>query len=421
MKRETGTYLTGLLAAALALALAVVGPSRSQMMEGVAAIVNDDVITTYDVEQRMRLLLASSNVQPTQELMQRIQAEAIRSLIDERLQLQEAAEYEIAVTDEDVAQELDNLAARNNASAAAIEQDLARRGVDIDTLEQQLRAELAWQILVNGRFRPLVRVSDNQIDQALERMATNADKPSYRIAEILIEPRSQSEAQQALQFIAQQLNQGVPFQQLAQQISRAPSAVDGGEVGWVRAGELRNEEIERALEGMNPGDIRPVETREGIYFMLLLDRRRGVELERLELNQIFVPYGANAGDGAFEQASQQLTRGTRRVRNCEDIQEAAERIDGAIFQDLGLLPPSDLNAELRDKVINLNVGQITEPISLPSGAAIVMLCSRQDMATDAMPSREDIENRLLDQQLALYSRRYLRSLLDQATIETRTQ
>lgn len=396
-------------------------PGRAQMVEGVVTIVNDEVITSYDVEQRMLLLLASANVQPTEELMAQVQAQAIRSLIEERVQLQEAAEWEITVSDEEVFGQLQGLAQRNNVSVDAIARDLATRGVGLATLEQQLRAELAWRILVNGRYRQQVRVSDNQIQLALEQMAANADKPSYRIAEILIEPRNPTEAEQALRAIGGALSQGVPFQAIARQVSTAPSAVDGGEVGWVRAGEMRHSEIDAELEGMRSGEVRAVETRDGIYFILLLDRRSGVELKRLELHQVLMPFGADRGPETAAAYSQDLERIMRRARGCDDIDRAASRMDGAISQGLGLLAPSDIPAQFREEVVALEPGESTPPLQLATGVAVWTLCSRQDMAADAMPSRDEIENQLIDQQMALYSRRYLQSLLDSATIETRSQ
>lgn len=416
-------HIRTLAFAIIALCAGVVSLStaRAQLVEGVAAVVNDEVITTYDVEQRMRLLLASTNVRPTEDLLAQVQTQAVRSLIDEQVQLQAAAGFEIVISDAEVAQQLERIARMNNVSADAIARDLASRGVDLLTLEQQMRAEIAWDYLVNGRYRSQVRVSDNQIDLALERMAVNADKPSYRIAEILIEPRNQNEAQQAVQFISQQLSQGAPFQALAQQISSAPSAVDGGEVGWVRSGELRHEEIERTLSRMRAGEVQAVETRDGIYFILLLDKRSGVELQRLDLHQVLIPFGTERGPEVIDKYTTQLTRGLRRVRDCDDIDRAAEKIDGAIAQDLGLLAPSEIPNAVRAEVTALQAGERTAPLTLATGVAVWTLCGRQDIAADAMPSREDIENTLVDQQMALYSRRYLRSLLDQATIETRNQ
>ncbi len=406
---------------AVALISVIALPARAQLMEGVAAIVNDEVITTYDLEQRARLRLLAAEGPLTPEFQQRVYMEALRTLINERIQLQEAREWEVEVDDEQVAAGIANLARSNNMSAESIVLDLAQRGINVATLEQQLRAAIAFDILVDGRFRSRVRVSDDQIDHEMQRMAANADKPSYHYAEILIPPLSQQETQQAIQIIGQQLNRGVRFSDLARQISAAPSRVTGGEVGIVRAGQVRIAEIEEALAGMEPGTIRPVQTREGVYVILLIDKRQGVELERLRLSQIFLPYGANTGEDRFEQAADQLNRVRRRIRSCDDVEEARERIEGAISPSLGLVSPSELFTDARLAVSDLRPGDTSEPVNLPTGAAIFTLCERLDMAPEMMPSREDVENDLLNQQLALYEQRYLRDLVDAATIETRAQ
>ncbi len=402
---------------------AAVAPVRAQTVDGVAAVVNDEVITTYDVLQRVRLILTSSGVQATPELIQRVQAQALRGLIDERIQLQEAAEYEIQVTPEEVAQALERLARQNNMTADVIARDLAQVGVSVETLEDQLRAEIAWQALMSGLYGSRVRVSDDQISQALERIATNAEKNRYLISEILIEPQLTAggdQTRQVIQFVYEQLQQtqGQGFPQLARQFSAAASAVNGGDVGWVRSGELRHSEIERELGRMRPGAISPpIETRDGYFIILLRDAQRGSELERVHLRQVLLPAGPSGGDEAAME--EKLQSALRRVRDCDDMERVTRQLPEAIVSDLGMVKPSDLAANVRDAVAAMEPGETTEPMVMRAGAVALTLCERQSMAAEALPSRAEIENQLRDQQLSLLSRRYLRNLLETATIETR--
>src|SRR5262245_20783675 len=108
--------------AAAAIAAALVGaasPAVAQYAEGVAAVVNDQVISSFDVRQRATLLLVSAGIQSTPEMMQRAQAQALRDLIDERLQLQETrGQYEITVDQADIDRRLADIARQNNTDLA---------------------------------------------------------------------------------------------------------------------------------------------------------------------------------------------------------------------------------------------------------------------------------------------------------------
>ncbi len=404
--------LAGLLAA----------PAWGQAVEGVAAIVNDEVISTYDVRQRMRLILATTGVRPTEELLLRVQEQALNSLIDERLQLQQAAEYEIEIDQAEIDNAMADLARQNNIAPSEIRESLAQAGVDARTLEDQLRAEIAWQILVSGRYRQRVRVSNDQINQMLERLADSSSKPQFLISEILIAPElgeTEAELSTRVGAVLAQLAQGAAFPAVARQVSAAASAIDGGDVGWVRAGEIKPE-IENELLVMQPGNISdPIVTQDGVYIVALRDTRSASDPERVTLRQVFSPVDAAGGGDAIAEAERTLERAKRGVRGCGELDGITARAEGAVVSDLGSIAPSDLAPEFRRAVDALRPGDISGPIRVPAGVVMLALCARDRTGGANLPSRDQIEARLLDQQLSQASRRWLRDLRRDATIETR--
>jgi peptidyl-prolyl cis-trans isomerase SurA len=393
-------------------------PAAAQAVEGVAAIVNDDVISTYDVRQRMRLILATTGVRPTEELLLRIQEQALNSLINERLQLQQAEEYEIEVDQAEIDNAMADLAEQNNISPDEIRTSLQQAGVDPSTLEDQLRADIAWQIMVNGRYRPRVRVSNDQINQMLERYADSASKAQFLISEILIEPtpdESPDQLSARVQSVVDQLATG-EFPAIARQVSAAASAYDGGDVGWVRAGELKPE-IEARLVTMQPGAIsQPIETQDGYYIIALRDTRSGSDPERVGLQQVVAPVPAGSDVAEVERS---LARAARGFEGCEDMNRISNRAPEATVNDLGVMAPSDLAPEFRAAVAAMSPGQISAPIRTVNGVVMLALCSRDRTAGADMPSREQIEARLMEEQLAQAARRWLRDLRRDATIETK--
>jgi peptidyl-prolyl cis-trans isomerase SurA len=401
-----------------ALLLTAAAPAGAQAVEGVAAIVNDEVISTYDVRQRMRLILASTGIRPTEELLLRIQEQALNTLIDERLQLQQAEEFEITVDQAEIDSAMADLAEQNNVSSDEIRAELARAGVDPTTLEDQLRAEIAWQIMVNGRYRPRVRVSNDQINQMLERIAESSSKPSYLISEILIEPTAEETRDETLarvQAIVDQLATG-EFPAIARQFSAAASAIDGGDVSWVRSGEIKPE-IEARLVTMQPGTIsQPIETQDGFYIIALRETQSAVDPERVTLQQISAPVPAGGDVAEVERA---LIRAARGYEGCEDLSRISDRAPEVTIADLGSMAPSELAQNYRDAVAALRPGELSAPMQSGGGVVMLALCARDRISGDELPSREQVENRLLDQQLTQAGRRWLRDLRRDATIETR--
>ena len=138
--------------AAAALAVAMLGlaaPVNAQNAEGVAAVVNDKVISTFDVRQRATMLLLFANLQPTPEMLERARAQALRDLVDEQLQLEEAARYEVTVSGDTIDRRMTEMATRAETTLDGLTSNLARAGVSVGTLRTQIRAEIAWQRLIS--------------------------------------------------------------------------------------------------------------------------------------------------------------------------------------------------------------------------------------------------------------------------------
>lgn len=396
-------------------------PARAEVMEFAAATVNDEPITNFDVIQRMRLILVSTGVQPTPELFQRVRAQALRALIDETVQLQEAKKFpELGNIDQArIDAEIDRIAKQNSVTRAEIEKDLAAAGVNISTLERQLRAEIAWADLINGRYRARTRISSDQIDEALERLAANASKPQYLVSEILIEPpsgASQAAIRGALDAVYGQLQAGAPFPAVARQFSAASSAIQGGDVGWVLAGELRPE-VEKVISTLNPGQISPpIETADGFYIMALRERRSAANVERLELKQIVTPFDKDATEDQIKGLERAMAGRRDDIKSCAQVEKVAGRIDGATASDLGVVAIGDLAAPFQSALEGLEPGRATAPVRTANAVVMLAVCGRR-LEGAGIPSREEIEDRLLGQQLSSYSRRYLRDLRNTATIE----
>jgi len=402
-------------------------PAPASELDGVvAAIVNDEVITVYDLRQRTLLLIVTAGVPPTRENLPQVQQEALRSLIDEALQLQELQRTEkqqkftIIAEDKDVNEALASLAADNNSTAEELSAQFARMGLDVGTLKNQLRVQISWQRLVSGRYGNRVRIGDSQISMTMQRLKAGALQPQYQLSEIFIDAARTGGMREAFggaQQLIAQMQQGAPFPAVARQFSGAPSAANGGDMGWISAAELQPE-LYQAVEQMQPGQLSaPIQVGDGVYILALRSKRAGGGQTLITLKQAAVRLAKDAPDSDVQAARQTLAALRATAPDCGSLESKAAAIPGVIAGDLGESGLNDLGPDFRQASEGLDVGQLSEPVRTEVGLHLVMVCGRRQQEA-RLPSKAEVESRLYGQQLAMLGRRYLRDLRNSATIET---
>ena len=432
-------YLTGPLARSATLACAMLAVSAAPqalaqepaapagISESVAAVVNDDIVSTYDLAQRMRLLIATSGVQPTQENMAQFQREALVSLVDERLQFQELRRVEreqkidVLADDSEINEEIDDMAKSNNMSRDHFFQFLNQRGIGPDTLRQQLRAQISWARWIRGRYGSRLRIGEDQIIAAQTRMAAQAAKPQYNIGEVLIDASRVGGMQQAMagaQQLVSQLQQGAPFPTVARQFSALPTAANGGDAGWISAGEA-SPEVDAVLEQMRPGQLsQPIQVKDGVYILYLKEKRAGGTASLVNLKQAAVALAQDAKPEDEAAAREKLVALKPQITDCATLDIAAAKVPGVIAGDLGEAEVNDLAPQFQEAAGKLKVGEVSDPIRTAAGLHLVAVCGRRS-ASAAQADKQQIEQRLFSQQLSMVARRYMRDLRNSATIETK--
>jgi len=383
---------------------------------GIAAIVNDDIVTSHDLRQRILFIMATTGAERDERTLARIQQQALRNLVDEHLQMQESQKYEQSISDEEVNQNVGRLIGRNGLDPNDVVARLAQAGVSIETLRDQVRSEIAWQRIVNGLYGSRIRISDAQIDETLNRLTANVDKPSFRVAEIYIEGTPEiggmEGALEGAKAMIQQLSDGAPFPLLAQQFSSAASAAKGGDIGWVREGELRSE-LDSVIKVMEAGNVsKPIQVPGGYYVVALVEKKVSKADTLYKLKQV------NILDVEPEDAKNRLIALRDTLTSCDTLSDDVSTLDGVAQADMGELKASELAPQIIETLEKTDVGALSDPIERPNGAASILVCSRQATGED-IPTRDDVENRLMDQQLAQASRRALRDIRRQATIVVR--
>jgi peptidyl-prolyl cis-trans isomerase SurA len=402
--------------------------TREEFNQGVAAVVNDDIVSTYDLRQRMLLLLVTSGVQPTNENVAAIEKEALRSLIDEHLELQEIRtvqkkqkDLHIEPTAKEIDDEVKDMAQQSGVQVPQLLGTLRSAGVDPATLRQQISTQMAWRRYMGGRFGSSIRIGDEQIAAAEQRLVASSQKPQYLVSEIFIDASRVGGPDQAMEGARQlegQIKQGAPFAAVARQFSGVATAANGGDAGWLISGDIQPV-LETVLANMRPGQLSPpVPTATGVYLLLLRDKRSGAGSTLVSLKQAAIKLSKDATPDQVTEAATKLEAVKRQFKGCSDFDAVAAKFPGVAEGDLGETDLGELRPTFREVVEGIKVNEVGGPVRTDAGLHLIALCAKRAAGAHA-PTRDDLENRLYGEQLSMVARRFLRDLRNSATIESR--
>lgn len=245
--------------------------------EGIAVVVNDNVITYSDINDRLKLIMQSSGMPNTAELRQRLAPQITSMLIEEQLKIQEASNLDIQVDQEQVDQGFANIAQQNNIPPEQFKAMLKNSNINLSTLYDQIRAEIAWGNVVAAKIRPRVDVTEADVDGELALLQNRIGETEYLISEIFLtvdDPAQDMQIRQSAMKIFNQLQQKPEsFPAMARQFSNAAGAAQGGDLGWVEGSQL-NEELRTAIAKTAVGSItQPIKSVSGYHILLLRNKR----------------------------------------------------------------------------------------------------------------------------------------------------
>ena len=399
-------------------------PAAAQTI-GIEAVVNEEVISALDVENRLRLNLMSANLPDNDETRDRLKPQILQSLVNEKLQMQEARRLNIPVGDGEVEEAERLLEAQNDLPEGGLGEFLRSRGLEKSTLMTRIRAEIAWRKVIRQRILPRIDVGDEEVEEVHARLQSRRGLQQRLVSEIYLAVdtpgRSEDVRRLALRLVGQ-LRNGSPFAAVARQFSHGATARLGGDIGWIGEGELPDE-LDRALVGLSAGDVsEPVRVPGGYHILHVRDQRRAGEASaldvRVDLKEILIPLSPSASQRTVQARLATARRIGKGVRGCDAFDAYGRDLDVGRSGDLGAVRLGDVPRNIRDAIGGLAVGQASEPLRMDEGIRILMVCGRT-APTAAPPSRDAIRERLGRQQLEMMARRYLRDLRRGAVIETR--
>ena len=398
--------------------------SRDPNNRAPTAIVNGQVITETDVQQRMALVLAASRNQMSPDELKMLQAQVLSNLIDETLQIQEAKAQEIEVTRDDVERSYARVAAQNfGGNPTGMDDYLNGVGSSPASLKRQIEGEMAWDRLLQRNISPFINVSEEEVNEVLKRLEESRGTEEYRVGEIYLSasPENQQAVFANAQRIVDQLRQGGSFVGYARQFSEASTAAVGGDLGFVRSAQVPAE-LAEVVGQMQTGQlVGPVQVPGGFSIVYLIDKRQVLMADQrdsvLSLKQISISFGEETTAEIAQQKVESFTQGLTAIQGCETADTVAAQIGADVVTNDRVVVRS-LPDALQPLVLDLQVGQMTQPFgSIEDGVRVLMLCRREAPKSEGGPTFDQLMGQLEEERIQKRAQRYLRDLRNDAYIE----
>ena len=332
------------------------------------------------------------------------------------------------VSDQEIATAINEIEQRNSMAKGALNGSLGNAGVGLRTLIDQVRVQLGWTRVLRQELGTRAEISDADIADQVKVFEASAGQPEYRVGEIFLpvdEPGKQGDTLRFADTIIAQLRRGAPFPVMAAQFSQSQTALQGGDLGWVRSAQL-DPPVAAIVSQMPDGAVsNPVAVAGGVTIVQMRGKRQlGRDQSTVvDLRQAFIPFtGALNPQAPTDQQRKAVeqAKALGSIRSCPEMEAANTRLGNARPSNPGEIRLEQLgSAPLRALVAGLQPGTASKPVISNEGVAVIILCSRENKTT-AAPSKEEISARLLNERVELVARQLQRDLRRRATLEERS-
>ncbi|TCS38313.1 periplasmic chaperone for outer membrane proteins SurA [Paucimonas lemoignei] len=428
-----------------ALASVPAAPARIRTVDSIVAVVNKDVITQKELDERTEAIVSriasqgqNGNLPPRAE----IQRQVLERMIVETAQLQLAKEMNIQVDDMMLDRAVARIAEQNRMSLQEFRNQLETQGMPFAKFREEIRNEIIMQRLREREVDNKIQISESEIENYLaEEAGAGHSQQEWNVAQILVRipenasPEQIEQRRQRAEQLLQQLKSGADFAKLAAASSDADEALKGGELGWRTQDRLPQLFVD-ALGNLQPGEVAPlVKSANGFHILKLVGKR--------------TPSVVRAGNNAAAPATITQTHARHILIKVNQIvssldaqrklQDLKQRLDNkaATFEelarsysndltaskggDLGWIYPGDTVPEFERAMNALEPGQISEPIESPFGFHLIQVLERKNEDVSQERKRLVARQALRERKLEEATQEWLRQLRDRAYVEYRNE
>lgn len=385
--------------------------------DGIIAIVNGDIVTAIDLEERLNLALSSLGSTIDEKSKSKLRAEILREMIDEKLKIQHANKFAPKggwVSKEVINHAFDNLARSNGLSSQEFTDLLKSKRVKKEVLLDQISADLSWVEYIKARFGRRSNIPSYETKKTLAEVREKLMKEAFYISRMFfpfsdsIDEKSVFEHVSNLYHI---LINGADFANVARQFSKSSDAVNGGELGWVFEGQLSSVEI-NALKDMRVGSYKIVKNNKGYVILHLKDKKtEGLRTyTSLKFVQVVLPFGKEKPPQEhIDEALAYINVMKKTSKNCTEFIKKVKETGfiGVSDPTSGVL--ETMQPKFKQAIAKVPIGGISEAVVFDAGILVICLLDKKNN-TVKEPTEDDIKSQKIDDRMNSAARNELNYL-----------
>jgi peptidyl-prolyl cis-trans isomerase SurA len=406
---------------------------RVTLLDRIVAVVNSQVITRHDLNDRLTIALKQLQQQgtpaPPRENLER---QVLERMILMNVQLQYARDTGLRIDDGQLDKAIERIASDNQLTLPQLRSALEKDGVTFAKFRGDIREEMIIARLREREVDNKIVVTDGEIDNLLKMETSRQGKADeFNLSHILVRVPEQASPDQLQERRAraeqalEQIKAGVDFRQVAATISDAPDAIQGGAMGWREMDRLPAIFVE-ALQPLAPGQVSPVLRSPNGFHIVRVNDRRGQNapliVTQTHARHILIKTSEIVSE---KEALERIEKLKERVDNNANFAEIArlqsEDSSASRGGDLGWLSPGDTVPEFEKAMDAVKIGQISPPVKTPFGWHLIEVLERrrQDMSSEQqrLRARQALRAQKSDEAY----QEWVRQLRDKAFVEIRLE
>ena len=391
---------------------------------GIVAIVNDEPITFMDLSNRMQLIIVSSNLSDNSETREKLYGQILQSLINEKLQAQEAKKLSISITTQEVDNNIKFIEKNNNMEERTLIDTLYKNGVPKSALPSRILANIILEKLLQKVIQPKVIITDNEIENEYNNYLSNEGKYEYKLSEIIFNYTNLSKNTDIM-LIAKQIRKKIikenNFDVIAKRINENGTGKFKKDDNW----RLKNNINTTAYDFIKDLKINGVSEllllNTGISIVKVDNKRKIIipdlssTVEDISIIVFDLPINKNRTNSLLEE----IRNKTINIKSCNELSELAKTEANMQGRNIGKVSLKNLPKKFREAIQNREVNKPTTPIISEDGIYIIMVCERNAKLNQEFALKEVITTNIKNRLTNILKERYLLDLNRKALIDIR--
>ena len=388
----------------------------------IVAVVNDEAITLTDLINRLDLIIITSNLPNTNVTRENLADQVLQTLINEKLNYQEAKKLNINVSDSEIKKSINVIEKRNSLPENSLIQTLSENRISPGAIIEQVKAQITWEKIISKIIRPRIKVTENEINNEINIMKSNEEKNEYKYSEIFLNFDQLQKKQKIINTalkIREQLDTK-NFSEIANQMSQSSSAKFGGLVNWTVESSVPKAILE-TISNMNKDKIsEPIVTNTGV-FIIKLEEKRKFKLPDLTKSAVKIAtlrYLISPNEENVDSILEENLREIQNINSCEQLDEIRNNSSQKYGGFFGRVLLQTLN-KFKEELEKLKPQERSDLLYTPDGIFILMLCKQNYEKNQEFALQELIKSKLQNRYFKMMSDRFILNLKRKSLIDIR--